>query len=126
MKIINLSWNRFIVPIERASSETNDQYVLRVANQITSFYERYTSHSQEDRKYSTPFRDVPLENMTIENNFCFMSLAGIPYCDVKFFIEPNGLASLSPGIDVLCHRDDLKRRGPMIGFMRKKWREFIP
>jgi hypothetical protein len=123
MQVEKRDWNRYYIPIEKKDKENEDSYLQRVHNGLVAFFNKYTRLPERCRKEIIGYWGNP-KNLEEENNFCEMNLEGIVFCDVKFFVYSRESPSLKPGIDICCHRDDQKRREPMINFVVQKWKEF--
>ena len=126
MELTEINWNHFFISIPANDGEKDDAYLKRAQVILTSFYENNTSISKQNRKllYRHPIKDIRLEALTEEMNFCDMHLAGIDYCDVKYAVNtPEGFCSRK-GIDIWSHSDRPEWRKPMLDFLRQKWKEF--
>jgi hypothetical protein len=124
MEIREMSWNFFHVPIEPRCEEDEQDYLKRVGDCLSSFYEGHTSLDECDRDLCNPFIGKSLESLKLEHNFCSMNLEGINYCDVKFFVGTPSDNYGRVGIDILSHGDDKERRRPMVDHLREKWGQF--
>jgi len=126
MELNEINWNHFLVSVPVNLGEKDGDYLKRVQNILVSFYEKNTSMSEQHRKLLShhPLKDIRLEALTEEMNFCDMHLAGVDYCDVKYAVNAPESFCSRKGIDIWSHGDRPEWRKPMLDFLRQKWKEF--
>jgi len=125
MELIEINWNHFFISVPAMRGEKDEDYLKRTQSILASFYEKNTSTSIDIRKISRhPVRDIRLEALTEEMNFCDMHLADVNYCDVKYAVNAPESCCSRNGIDIWSHSDRPEWRKPMLDFLRQKWKEF--
>ncbi|MFA6022790.1 MAG: hypothetical protein WC781_01755 [Candidatus Pacearchaeota archaeon] len=127
MEIKELSkWTRFYIPIPVNPNETEEDFLRKTKDCLTSFFEKYTKMTEAQKRCNHPFKNASLESIKGEWeiwNFQELELEGILDCNIKFYVGTPKDNYGKIGINILAGNDKPEKK-PMMDFLRKKWEEF--
>ncbi|MCA9488140.1 MAG: hypothetical protein KC516_04230 [Nanoarchaeota archaeon] len=110
-------WNKFFIPIERETNETDEKYISKLNKILDKFYDK-NSKFPEWKEFKS-YHIETLEHQ--EQNFANMMLK--IDCDVKYSASREKHFNDLPGIIIWTHMDYPGLRIPKIEYLKKEWKE---